>query len=1618
MADSYNIKIGVDSRGGERGVKQFSAALGDALKKLREFDTRAKSAFSSLDRFAKLNTSGLNRSVNSLTVAVDKLNKLKVNRSIATNLNQIGAALKGLRFSGAASLAKLPGAIKSLNAIKIDRNVASALNEIKNALKGFRGPPKSLAGWGSAFKGINNIKINASLPKRIAELKMAITGFKGMPRSAMNIPVFLKAISGRSISATMVTNIGNMKLALAGFKGPSAAASKNLASLIATLQSANAAQIERVAGSLAKLNGLNLNIGRGLGSIGRQGRGIGGLAGQMRNLHHETSLAQRAVYALSYALGGLTIGQVTRNIYETGQSVEAFTRTLSAVATSTGEVAEHFQFIDELTKKMPISLMAAREAYAKFSVAAKLSGMSVADTQKIFESFSVGFSAMGLSAESQKYAFLALEQMISKGTIQMEELRRQLGDHLPGAVQLLADSLDVPVAKLLDMVEAGDVSADALIKMADRVKQQFQQAAEVAKNSTIGQLQDLKNTWTEFLTTIYNSNFKSSLGAMFASLNETLKSDAMQKFAEDIGHAFQRAFTAIAALGRVMAENKDTVIQFFKAFTGYAALIAAANALRLLTSPLSLAAGGVYVLYTVINSNSDQANMNLLKVAGGVGLLSVAMLGMSKSAMKATLWITAFYEAIQIGKGLGNKLGDWMFENHPDAAKNVLGFLKGIGAVAESEGQVAGDKAGGGFIDGMKEKMKAMTDLFGADKLGDMVGFDVNGFMNQFNGMMDQIAAANSDFAETIERNRVRAETNAALKQKQLSEGAQALWDDLDPLQAAEAEYQKQIGLLNEIVAKKGLSVEKEKELFAILQEQTFEKRDPLGYAVRDLQMELDAMKAKTAEQKAVNQAKSFELEMLQKGVVLTREQVNAVADYHKGIAMMNGELGNGIERWTTTVGDFNDEMQNAISDGIGALSDELTDFITGAETDFRGLAKSILRTFVKISLDSILKDLFGAMGFDGQKKGANMAEAALQKLSGLGENITTAQTNVYTSGLAINGVPLGDQAFNDRFAGLPSNANAGAGGLTPELIKKQFGGTSAGAVSPLPDQAFNDRFGPSTTAKTNRLGAGPAALSDQAFSDRFGGVQKLDSAASSAATNIDGIFSGNTLRGPIDTLQTSAGSAAAQLDKFSTSANPILDMANAPAAQNAKMLTLSAKDIIDLKKTVATEWVQSAGDTQGKGIIDTILNRQASGKWGSSIADVVNAKKQFSDINGPIAWKDNRYSVEDLPMSRIDPRTNALVDNWLQQRSMGTQSVVGDNLNYANPNYSSPKNLGWINALEGPRLGKGDAIHQHGTVPELQKYRPGDYGVQLPGQQMAGGIDSTATGSIEQANAALQQTGTQMQQMTQQTQTLGQTVQQAGTQTQTLSQQEQMSTQQAQMSSQMKVMANQQEAMGAQTAGMSIQQAGMNATTAAPQFTQAGTSIQQAGMQASMAGQQAGMATPQMGGFGSGIAGLLGPLSQAIPGLGQFGGAIMQLLSQLMSGMGGGGGLLGGLFSEGGYATAPVAKAMVPAAAFANAPHFANGTPNTSGGMPAVLHPNEAVIPLTKGRKVPVEMQDGGTDRSRAAGQDSLDNHGRPPIVMNLYGVKDADSFKRTKGQMADSIASAQRRAAARNGG
>ncbi|MGB3722149.1 MAG: LysM peptidoglycan-binding domain-containing protein [Pacificimonas sp.] len=186
------------------------------------------------------------------------------------------------------------------------------------------------------------------------------------------------------------------------------------------------------------------------------------------------------------------------------------------------------------------------------------------------------------------------------------------------------------------------------------------------------------------------------------------------------------------------------------------------------------------------------------------------------------------------------------------------------------------------------------------------------------------------------------------------------------------------------------------------------------------------------------------------------------------------------------------------------------------------------------------------------------------------------------------------------------------------------------------------------------------------------------------------------------------------------------------PSRVDGNTLALSAADVLNLKKTLQTEWVQSAGEAQAHGIIDTILNRTASGHWGDRVSDVVNARNQFSDINGPVSRRDGRNSVEDLPASSVSDRVDRLVDDYLAARADGQASSIGSHLNYANPHFSDARNLAWINALDGPVLGRGNAIHRHGTTPDLERHRPDDYAITLPGTAAAAPTAPVPTGSVD----------------------------------------------------------------------------------------------------------------------------------------------------------------------------------------------------------------------------------------------------------------------------------------------
>ena len=72
-------------------------------------------------------------------------------------------------------------------------------------------------------------------------------------------------------------------------------------------------------------------------------------------------------------------------------------------------------------------------------------------------------AALALSQDDMQGAFLALGQMISKGKVQAEELRGQLGERLPGAFQLAAKAMGMTTAELDKFMADGKLTAEDLL---------------------------------------------------------------------------------------------------------------------------------------------------------------------------------------------------------------------------------------------------------------------------------------------------------------------------------------------------------------------------------------------------------------------------------------------------------------------------------------------------------------------------------------------------------------------------------------------------------------------------------------------------------------------------------------------------------------------------------------------------------------------------------------------------------------------------------------------------------------------------------------------------------------------------------------------------------------------------------------------------------------------------------------------------------------------------------------------------------------------------------------------------------------------------------------------------
>ncbi|MDU0999458.1 tape measure protein [Citrobacter sp.] len=352
--------------------------------------------------------------------------------------------------------------------------------------------------------------------------------------------------------------------------------------------------------------------------------------------------AGAAIYTFQTAL------EAYKKVMEVGLKKEASQRAAEFVLGNEG-AKRATDFVKNLANNTGVDQIETLSSFAKFSAGA--GDMNTDQKESLFSNVIGTSRLMGLNTEEINGILKAFEQMASKGKIQAEELRGQLGDRMAGAFQLFARSLGMTTEQLDAAMKNGKVlSKDVLPKVSAEMGNMIAKSGGWEKiiNSTQTQLGRLSNSWSNNLALMFDgsqeglidftrslTNLLGSLGGSSKSLGESL-GDLMKSMSNGvddlttISYRVQGYFDRVTLIYRELNDTQKAVADglangLLSSLKGLAGIVAVRSGIGAVGGILNLTRA-ISNLGTVANTAAGRINSRsgAGSVEGGKGKLSVA----------------------------------------------------------------------------------------------------------------------------------------------------------------------------------------------------------------------------------------------------------------------------------------------------------------------------------------------------------------------------------------------------------------------------------------------------------------------------------------------------------------------------------------------------------------------------------------------------------------------------------------------------------------------------------------------------------------------------------------------------------------------------------------------------------------------------------------------------------------------------------------------------------------------------------------------------------------------------------------------------------------------------------
>jgi len=312
--------------------------------------------------------------------------------------------------------------------------------------------------------------------------------------------------------------------------------------------------------------------------------------------------------------------------------------------TATGSAAgskKAFDQIFDFARTAPFSVDAITDSFVKL----KTAGLDPMDGT--LRTLTDSVAAFGGGNEQLKLVTIAIQQMVGKGVVSMEELRRQFGEQVPTAMRAMAKGLGLTMLDMVKVIKTGTLESEFAIKAMFKELNKLHGGAGLKRMQSFrGAVAALSTAWIELIKNIGDKGAWDSITSLIrgvaTAITNFTKSALGLEIIKSISGNIEKFFAGFAKpekiekiviqvalfvdklteLAKSALENKDVIFDLFEN-VGKAIGVAAEGMNGLVNSAKAYGAvlAGKLDMTEFIMMDRDEVREFLQELSGDFGML-------------------------------------------------------------------------------------------------------------------------------------------------------------------------------------------------------------------------------------------------------------------------------------------------------------------------------------------------------------------------------------------------------------------------------------------------------------------------------------------------------------------------------------------------------------------------------------------------------------------------------------------------------------------------------------------------------------------------------------------------------------------------------------------------------------------------------------------------------------------------------------------------------------------------------------------------------------------------------------------------------------------------------------